>query len=66
MNEPDFKIRNLSDYPVEDLSTLFSACDIARKCFYNAPDDEKENKILDVWMYRLKGALKEARSKTGN
>lgn len=52
--EPDFKVKNLADYSVEDLDVLFSAVIIAGMY---ASSDKKVT--LDVWQYRIKDAMKE-------
>lgn len=59
--EPDFKVRKLSEYSVEDLETLYGAILIAKSDDTGMTKDIK--KSLDVWTYRVMDAIKEAREK---
>lgn len=61
METPDFEVRKLSEYNQEDLSILFRCVDFSRKALY--PTNEKEYGVCDVWMYRLRDAIKEAKKR---
>lgn len=50
-DRPDFSVRNLSEYPVEELQLLFNLVYYAN---VEAGD-------YDTWLYRIRDAIKEAK-----
>lgn len=61
---PDFEVRNLAEYSAKDLDDLWFAVMAAKVDMHNdlKLSDEKK-KALDVWCYRIKDALIQARKR---
>lgn len=61
MNEPDFKVRLLSEYSKEDLEVLYGAIRTTVEVTKLMPDDPLTKEIisrLDIWSYRIRDAKK--------
>lgn len=58
--EPDFEVRNLSEYSVEDLETLYN---LVLYGYMYAKIDKKNGlaQKYDIWCYRIKDALSQAK-----
>lgn len=55
-NDKDFSVRNLSEYPVEELEMLYEAM-VDRSLIAT----REEEQLADIWLYRIRDAIKEAK-----
>jgi len=58
--EPDFEVRNLSEYSVEDLQMLLELVMYAQMATKTNGRIEHAQKY-DIWAYRIKDALSQAK-----